>query len=68
MVEVTNYDFPCPAWKIAIGSLTTSALAAGSTLYTVITIGEAVEVGCNTIGRAVEVGCNTAGEVVEVSS
>jgi hypothetical protein len=24
---VTNQDFPCPAWKIAIGSLTTSALA-----------------------------------------
>ena len=24
----TNQDFPCPAWKIAIGSLTTSALAA----------------------------------------
>ena len=24
----TNDDFPCPAWKIAIGSLTTSALAA----------------------------------------
>ena len=22
-----NQDFPCPAWKIAIGSLTTSALA-----------------------------------------
>ena len=27
-VELTNYDFPCPAWKIAIGSLSTSALAA----------------------------------------
>ena len=28
VVKLTNYDFPCPAWKIAIGSLTTSALAA----------------------------------------
>ena len=28
MAEVTNHDFPCPAWKIAIGSLTASALAA----------------------------------------
>jgi len=27
----TNDDFPCPAWKIAIGSLTTSALAALAT-------------------------------------
>ena len=27
-VELTNHDFPCPAWKIAIGSLGTSALAA----------------------------------------
>jgi len=27
----TNQDFPCPAWKIAIGSLTTSALAALAT-------------------------------------
>jgi len=65
---VTNHDFPCPAWKIAIGSLTTSALAASSTLYTVITAGEAVEVGCNAAGRAVEVGYNTIGKVVEVSS
>jgi len=65
---VTNHDFPCPAWKIAIGSLTTSALAAGLTLYTVVTVGEAVEVGCNAAGRAVEVGCNTVGEVVEVGS
>ena len=31
MAEVTNYDFLCPAWKIAIGLLTASALAAGST-------------------------------------
>jgi len=65
---VTNHDFPCPAWKIAIGSLTTSALAAGSILYTVVTVGEAVEVGYNAAGRAVEVGCDTAGEVVEVGS
>ena len=28
VVELTNYDFLCPAWKIAIGSLSTSALAA----------------------------------------
>src|SRR5437016_9226467 len=28
IVEPTNYDFLCPAWKIAISSLTTSALAA----------------------------------------
>jgi len=27
LVELTNQDFPCPAWKIAIGSLATSALA-----------------------------------------
>ena len=27
-VELTNHDFLCPAWKIAIGSLSTSALAA----------------------------------------
>src|ERR1700679_1340218 len=27
-VELTNHDFPCPAWKITIGSLSTSALAA----------------------------------------
>src|SRR6266705_834408 len=27
----TNDDFPCPAWKIAIGSLTTSTLAALAT-------------------------------------
>ena len=33
MVEVTNYDFPCPAWKIAIGSLTASALADGLTFF-----------------------------------
>jgi len=31
MAKVTNHDFPCPAWKIAIGSLSTSALAAGLT-------------------------------------
>jgi len=31
MAEVTNHDFPCPAWKIAIGSLSTSALAASLT-------------------------------------
>ena len=28
MVELTNHDFPCPARKIAIGSLSISALAA----------------------------------------
>src|SRR5436853_3046169 len=28
VVELTNHDFPCPAWKIAISSLSTSALAA----------------------------------------
>ena len=28
VVELTNHDFPCPARKIAIGSLSTSALAA----------------------------------------
>ena len=27
-VELTNHDFPSPGWKIAIGSLSTSALAA----------------------------------------
>ena len=27
VVELTNHDFPCPARKIAIGSLSTSALA-----------------------------------------
>ena len=27
VVKLTNYDFPCPVWKIAIGSLSTSALA-----------------------------------------
>jgi len=27
LVELTNQDFPCPAWKIAIGLLATSALA-----------------------------------------
>ena len=26
-VELTNHDFPSPGWKIAIGSLSTSALA-----------------------------------------
>jgi len=26
-VKPANQDFPCPAWKIAISSLTTSALA-----------------------------------------
>jgi len=31
MAKVTNHDFPCPAWKIAIGSLSTSALAASLT-------------------------------------
>ena len=31
VAEPANHDFPCPAWKIAIGSPTTSALAAGST-------------------------------------
>jgi len=31
MAKVTNHNFPYPAWKIAIGSLSTSALAAGST-------------------------------------
>ena len=28
VVELTNHNFPCPARKIAIGSLSTSALAA----------------------------------------
>ena len=28
VVELTNYDFLSPGWKIAIGSLSTSALAA----------------------------------------
>src|ERR1700679_3283903 len=28
VVELTNHDFPCPARKIAIGSLSTSALGA----------------------------------------
>ena len=28
VVKLTNYDFPCPARKIAISSLSTSALAA----------------------------------------
>jgi len=28
VVESTNHDFPSPGWKIAIGSLSTSALAA----------------------------------------
>jgi len=28
VVKLTNYDFPSPGWKIAIGSLSTSALAA----------------------------------------
>ena len=28
VVELTNYDFPSPGWKIAIGLLSTSALAA----------------------------------------
>ena len=28
VVKLTNHDFPCPAQKIAIGSLSTSALAA----------------------------------------
>ena len=28
VVELTNYNFPCPARKVAIGSLSTSALAA----------------------------------------
>jgi hypothetical protein len=28
LVKLTNHDFPSPGWKIAIGSLNTSALAA----------------------------------------
>ena len=28
VVELTNHDFPSPGWKIAIGSLSTSASAA----------------------------------------
>jgi hypothetical protein len=28
VVKLTNYDFPSPGWKIAIGSLSTRALAA----------------------------------------
>ena len=28
VVKLTNHDFPSPGWKIAIGSLSTSALAA----------------------------------------
>ena len=28
VVELTNHNFPCPARKVAIGSLSTSALAA----------------------------------------
>ena len=28
VVKLTNHNFPCPAWKIAISSLSTSALAA----------------------------------------
>ena len=28
VVELTNYDFPSPGWKIAIGSLSASALVA----------------------------------------
>jgi len=28
MAELTNHDFLCPAWKIAIGLLSASALAA----------------------------------------
>ena len=28
VVKLTNYNFPSPGWKIAIGSLSTSALAA----------------------------------------
>jgi len=28
MAELTNHDFSCPAWKIIIGSLSASALAA----------------------------------------
>ena len=28
VVESTNHDFPSPGWKIAIGSLSASALAA----------------------------------------
>src|ERR1700727_2110982 len=27
VVKLTNYNFPSPGWKIAIGSLSTSALA-----------------------------------------
>ena len=33
VVELTNYDFPSPGWKIAIGSLSTSALAALNPTY-----------------------------------
>ena len=33
VVELTNYDFLSPGWKIAIGSLSTSALAALSPTY-----------------------------------
>ena len=28
VVELTNHNFPCPAWKVAIGLLSISALAA----------------------------------------
>ena len=31
VAKVTNYDFPYPAWKIAIGSLSASVLATGLT-------------------------------------
>ena len=33
VVKLTNYDFPSPGWKIAIGSLSTSALAALNLTY-----------------------------------
>ena len=32
----TNDDFPCPAWKITISSLTTSALAALATYQPIL--------------------------------
>ena len=34
VVELTNHDFPSPGWKIAIGSLSTSALAAFKIQFT----------------------------------
>ena len=32
-LNLANQDFPSPGWKIAIGSLTTSALAASRYVY-----------------------------------